>query len=403
MKVPDLSEAAGGGDSQKPKNIDLGAYRKKKKQSKHLLKLIVILLGVIAFALVWINASAIFEPLRGIASKVETKTSNEVGFPIELPGSSRYSLKRLGDTFSLLTDTYLYSYETTGAQIFAKKHGFSNPEQSTSEKRILLYDKAGYNFAVYSKSSLIFQKALDDKIIYTSIGNDGLAAVVTESERYSNVLYIYDDGGNWKYTKKFADENVMQVCSVGDDEHIIVSTISSHNGDISANFYRYSIKSTGNHEWKYSVPNGSLPCGMYADKSIVTAVCDNIVLSLNCDKGELNGSYDYSGVLHRFWLNDSGTVLQYNDISSNKNVLILLNASAEPTALTNVTSGTSCVYSDKSGIYVLDGAKMKIFDGDLITERDIAASDDDYSSFVKIGSSIIMLGYETRNMTEISE
>ena len=98
MKVPDLAEATGSEKTAaKPKNVDLNKYRKKKKRGMLLLKLIVFLLAVIAVILVWLNAATIFEPLRGIASKVETKTTEDVGFPIELPGSSEYSIMRFGE------------------------------------------------------------------------------------------------------------------------------------------------------------------------------------------------------------------------------------------------------------------------------------------------------------------
>ncbi|MDE7233474.1 MAG: hypothetical protein K2N29_00250, partial [Ruminiclostridium sp.] len=89
------------------KTVNLTGYRKKKSRTKRLIKLSLTLVGVAAFLYVWINADRIFEPLRGIASKIETRTSNEVGFPITLPGSAGYSFERFGENFSLLTDTYL--------------------------------------------------------------------------------------------------------------------------------------------------------------------------------------------------------------------------------------------------------------------------------------------------------
>lgn len=404
MKVPDLAQATGNEEkSKKPKNVDLGKYRKKKKHGKHLAQLIAILVAVILIAIVWINADTIFEPLRGIASKIETKTTLTVGYPIELTGSGSYSIMRFGSNFSLLNDTYLYTYDTNGAQLYALKHGYSHPEQATSEKRILLFDKSGNNFAVYSKSSLIYQNSVDDKIVYASIGNDGLSAVVTDSKRYSNVLYVYDDGGNWKYTKKFADENVIKVCSVGDGKHIVVATLSAKHGDIITNFYKYSILSTDDCIWKCSVRSGSLPCGMFADSDTVLTVCDNSVISVDCRTGELIGSYPYSGQLKNFYINGDIVLLQYNDISANRNVLTVFNNNAEATAQVNVSAGASCVYSDANGIYVLDGAKFKVFDIDLINENIIPVTDDDYTSFVKIGDDIVMLGYETVNRVSVAD
>ncbi|MBP3854018.1 MAG: hypothetical protein IK990_00200 [Ruminiclostridium sp.] len=404
MKIPDLSEVTGKNDgSRKPKNVDLGKYRKKKRSVRSIIRLIILLAVLAALVFVWFNADTIFEPLRGIASRVETKTTTDVGFPIELPGSSEYSIMKFGDAFSLLTDTYLYAYSTDGAQLYALKHNYANPMQAVSDKRVLLYDKAAYTFAAYSRSSLIYQKQLDDKIVYASVGEDGLAAIVTESERYSDVLYIYDDGGNWKYTKKFADENVMQVCSIGNGEHIIVSTLSAKHGDMLTNFYCFSIKATEGFEWKYSLRGNSLPCGMYADKSVVTAVCDNAVIVLDTATGELAGTYDFTGELRHFYMNGERTIVHYNDISANRNVVLSLNSKAEANGVCNVSAAASCVFCDKSGVYVLDGARLKVFDNELINENDIQVSDDDYSSFVKIGRSAFLLGYETLNSVAVED
>ncbi|MBP5605249.1 MAG: hypothetical protein J6X60_06870, partial [Ruminiclostridium sp.] len=110
MKVPDLPEVVKTTSVKKHKNVDLGKLKKNNKRITGILKFAVVILAAAALLFVWLNAETIFEPFRGIASKIETKTSYNIGFPIELPGSSDYSLKRFGDCFSLLTDTYLYAY-----------------------------------------------------------------------------------------------------------------------------------------------------------------------------------------------------------------------------------------------------------------------------------------------------
>ena len=211
MKIPEeikRQQPAEHKKSTTAKSVNLTEYRKKKKQTKHVVRLLIAGIIIAAFAYVWVNADTIFEPLRGIASKIETKTSTEVGFPISLPGSAGYSFRRFGNNFSLLTDTYLYTYETSGAQIYALRHGYSNPVQVTGNRRILLYDKAAYSFGLYNKTSLIYEKTLEDKILYGVLGENDMVGIVTGSSRYSNILYVYDSGGNWKYTRKFADENI---------------------------------------------------------------------------------------------------------------------------------------------------------------------------------------------------
>lgn len=383
-------------NKKKPKNVNLTSYRNNKNRNKSIFKLVIIFIVALAFVLVWYNASTIFEPLRGIASKIENRTSYDVGFPVNLPGSTEYSFKASGEIFSLLTDTYLYTYKTTGEQIYALKHGYSKPEQITSDKRILLFDKSAYSFALYSKTSLIFNKVLDDKIIYANIGNGDMVAIVTDSSRYSNVLYVYDGGGNWKYTKKFADENVMQVSFI-DDTYIIVSTISVNSGEIVTNYYKFSIKSTEGPIWKYSFKGNSLPCGMYANNKYVISVCDNIVVALNSDDGSYINSFSYIGVLKHFDISSDYCTIQYNESSTNKNNLVVLNNKCEAIASTTVTSNTQKIINDADIVYILDGIHLKSLDIGSSEETETALFNEDYTDFIKIDNDIMLLGYDTVN------
>ncbi len=410
MKILESEEIRNSTRHQSEGNTtDLSRYRAKEKKKEKakarnrlIIKLVIIIVLVIAAAVVWLNAEKIFEPFRGIASQIDTKTSLDAGFPIELPASGDYAFDRMGDGFSLLTDTYLFMYDTDGAQVFALKHGYSNPEKTLSSKRIMLYDKAGYKFGMYSRTSLLFQHATDDKIVYASVGSDNLAAVVTRSDRYSNILYVYDDGGNWKYTRKFADESVMQAAFVGDGEHMIVSTLSSMGGDIISNFYKFSIKNPEGNVWKYTLRSNSLPCELYADEKNVIAVCDNTVISLGCDDGILNGSYPYSGKLRDAVINSDHILLHYEDISANRHIAMVLDPQAEASTLVTINSSTVDMAMDDSGIYILDGTKLHIYDFMLTDDTEVPVANEGYSDFVKIGNEIFLMGYRNIDKTELN-
>lgn len=384
------------------KTINLTKYRQSKKFRTNILKLILILICVGIFAYVWFNADRIFEPLRGIASKIETRTSTEVGFPVTLPGSAGYSFEQFGENFSLLTDTYLYTYYTTGEQIYALRHGYSNPSQITSDRRILLYDKASYSFAMYNKTSLIYEKTVDDKILFGALSDDDMVAIVTNSSRYSNILYVYDSGGNWKYTKKFADENVMQIAFTGDGEHLIASTISVDSGEIVTSLYKYSVKSQENYEWKYSFRSNSLPCGLYADTDTVIAFCDNKVVSMNCKNGELKGEYSFNGNLIDFDAAEGFAAIYYNDVSTNRNTVISLDMSAQPVSIANVGSNAQKILIDNNALYILDGIQLRIYSNSFLESGGTIPLSEDYTDFIKIADSVYLLGYDSVNTERIN-
>ncbi|MBR4111803.1 MAG: hypothetical protein IKK53_02090 [Ruminiclostridium sp.] len=413
MKIPEkekrnveLAASAKAADSSKKettaKKTNLSQLRKNAKNRKNLLKLLAVLAFLILFAAVWMNADTIFEPLRGIASKIETRTSTSVGFPVSLPGSAGYSFEKFGENFSLLTDTYLYTYKTTGEQIYALRHGYSNPAQITTDRRILLYDKASYSFALYNKTSLIYEKTVEDKILFGALSNDDMAVIVTNSPRYSNILYVYDSGGNWKYTKKFADENVMQVAFAEDGEHIIVSTISVDSGEIVTSLYKYSIRSDEGYKWKYSFRGNSIPCGLYADLYKVTCICDNSAVMVSCSDGSLINEYNFGGNLRDFVISSDFTAIYYNDASTNLNTIVSLDGALSPVATANAGANAQKILLSNDIVYVLDGMQIKTFSGTLLESADSIALSEDCSDFIKIADSVYLLGYDTVNTERIN-
>lgn len=398
MKVYDKSELEKNKvkDNQtEKKHINLTKKRKKEINGKRIFKISVFILIAAAVIYIFANAETIFEPLRGIASKIDNKTSYDVGFPIKLPGSTEYSFRNFGDNLSLLTDTYLYAYDTTGAQIYALRHGYSNPEQITNDKRVLIFDKSGYSFAVYSKTSLIYDKTIDDKIVFANISSGNLTTIVTDSNRYSNILYVYDDGGNWLYTKKFADENVMGAAFAGDNEHIIVVTIGVNRGELVTNFYKYSIKNTDGYVWKYTYTGNSIPCHIFADSERIITICDNIVLSVSSKTGKLIGSHSFTGILKDFAITSDLSVIHYNESSTNKNMLIALGDDAQALSVTNVSANAERVLIDNGSIYVLDGTHLRAYDSSLSITEEVTLESSDYNDFTKIGSRAYLLGYDT--------
>ena len=152
MKVPEKNPL----ETEKNNDInDVSLYRKKKKKAKRIRNLIILLVVILALIPVWIYRDTIFEPLRGIASRISTTTAQSEGYPISLTGRNDYSFCPLGDGFSLLSDTYLYSYNENGGQNFALQHGYVHPMTVSNSKRVVIYDKGGHDFSLFNKTSEI--------------------------------------------------------------------------------------------------------------------------------------------------------------------------------------------------------------------------------------------------------
>lgn len=382
------------------KITDLVEYRKKRKRKKAVTKLIIVL---IIFILVWViaaNFSAIVEPLRGIASKIDTKTSNEVGFPIKLTGSASYSFDSFGENFSLLTDTYLYTYGMNGGQNYAVRHSYSKPVQCTNSSRILLYDKDYSSFALYNKTRLVYSGTVEEKIVFASLGEKDSAAIVTNSDRYSNIIYIYDGNGEWRYTRKFIDENIMGVTFSSDERYIYVAALGAENGEMYTVIYKYDITDESDAVWRYKYVGSSIPIKMYVKKGNVCVLYDNRGVSLKESSGEPVGEKDFSGTVLCCDAADSFMGVVYLDTSSNKKMLTTIDYDMNVSAAMAVNININEVAADGGTIYIVQTGTLLGFDRDLKTVVEKSLSDD-YISFVKIGNSVLFLGYNTVDIEKL--
>ena len=55
------------------------------------------------------------------------------------------------------------------------------------------------------------------------------------------------------------------------------------------------------------------------------------------------------------------------------------------------------IYGDS--VYALDGANLKKYDSELTSEQDRLVLHEDCTDFIKIGSEVFLLGYDTVNNT----
>lgn len=380
---------------------DLMAYKKKRKQRSLIIRLIIALIIFIAAIVIAANFSAIVEPLRGIASKIETKTTDEVGFPIRLSGSASYSFDSFGDNFSLLTDTYLYTYGMDGGQNFALRHGYSNPVQYTNSKRVLLYDKDYYSFSLYNKSKLLYSEKVEDKIVFASLGGNDTAAVVTNSDRYSNIIYIYDGRGEWKYTRKYIDENVMNVQFSSDERYIYVCVMGVENGEIYTAVYKYDTTAETDAIWSYRLQRPSVPIKMYVKNGRVCVLYNDFGISLSEPDGSVIGQKEFPGTVQCCDYGGNNLGLIYLDSSSNKRILTVLDGEMSVISTETVNTGINRIISDGDRIYIVESGVLRGYtaNGEKAAEKQLS---EEYSSFIKIGDSVLLLSYNSVDLEEIN-
>jgi len=373
---------------------DITAYRKKRKRRNNIYKFLAIVLTVFGIFFIWTNGEKIFEPLRGIASRTGTTESGE-GFPIMLSGSAGYSMNRFGSNFLLLSDTYLYTYNSGGGQIFAYRHNYARPFQSATDRRILLYNLNANEFSLFNRNGRIYEVKLDDRIVLAELGNNDMAAVVTTSTAFSNILYVYDGNGKWRYTKRFIDEEVNAVAFTSRNNEIIVATSAVRNGEIISKIYRLRVDTTDDVIWERTLPSDVWALNVRENGNYVTVLADNMMLSLYSADGEVAGSYAFtSGSLVRPVFGVGFNMVVLSDYVTGRTLFVTLDEKS------NIISSEIMPFEAKqveiSGdmVYTLTGDTLNVYDK-FIVQTGVIALEDEYKDFITADKYALLLGYET--------
>lgn len=364
---------------------DINQYRKKRKRKKSIIKLIVFILVAAAIIIVVINWKNIFAPLKDIGSK-----NGEGGFPINLTGSANYVLGDMGDNFYLLTDTYLYTYNSDGAELTDKQHGFQNPVCSSNDKRALVYDKNGKDMKVYSKNSELYSKSFEDSIVFAQMGTDERCAVVTTSSRYSNFLYVLNSEGKQIFRWASPDEKIMQVCFGADDKSIYVSVVGESNGTLLSSVLRFEVSGGESETWRTAIGN-NVSYSLEKCSDGIYAVTPSGAFLINETTGEIKASNSYSKEVCGITDTDGIRVTIFRDPVSNGETATVYDDVLEISSALSLEN-TSVFDTNNGKLYVLSGNVLTAYDKSL-KEINSYELDDEYSDIKVIGNRAYLLGY----------
>lgn len=359
----------------------------KKKSKRRTIGLIIFGVVAIALIVVIINWRAIFAPLRDIFLPV-----GKAGFPVNLPGSTAYDMGELGGNFYLLTDTYLYTYTGNGAEIKSVQHGFNRPASSSTDRRVLVYDKNGKDFKVFSKSEEIFSKTMDDAIVFSKMGSGDRSAVVTTSTRYSNYLYIFNAEGKQAFRWASPDEKIMGVCFSDNGQFIYVSVVGEKDGELNCAVLCFDITKEQGELWRASTGSSISYTIDFANDGIYT-VTENGAYLFDKETGEIKAQNTFSKQVTGICSSKEMRVVLFHDSASNGVTAVVYNENLEPYASLSLGEADS-VDIEGQTLYVLSEDSLAAYDRELI-ERNNYRLDNDYSDVMIMDGGAYLLGYNT--------
>lgn len=373
---------------QKKEEInDINKYREKKLRRKKKIRFAVFALVVLVIILIIANWQTVFAPFKDIGIK-----RGGGGFPVALPGSTQYYLGDMGDNFYLLTDTYLYTYTSDGVEIAGIQHKFQNPASASNSRRVMVYDKNGKSFRMYSRTGVVFSNTVEDTIVFGQIGNDERSAVITTSTRYSNYLCVFNGEGRQIFRWASPDEKIMGVCFGQGDRNVYVSVIGEQNGELRGSVVKFDISSES-EVWRTAIGE-SITYSLELCSDGIYAVTGSGALLLNENTGEISASNSFTRTINALPHTDDIRSVIFSDSATNKETVVTYDQNLQP--LGSITPDNDITACDISGgrLYLLIGSRLYAYDQSL-NETWACELDEEYSNVKIINKYAYLLGYNT--------
>lgn len=188
-------------------------------------------------------------------------------------------------------------YSAYGSKVRTVQHGYARPALAVGNTRFVVYNRAGTEFRVQSRTANLYTGTAENGILLCAMSGNGSLAVVTGADRYAAAVQIYDASYrkvySWSLTQ--SDGTPVALDFAGDNRRFAAGTISAHNGQLHTTVYFMNITNSGVTA-SYTADTGSLILGLHwLGVNRVLAVLDGYAALLDAETGAELARLDYGG------------------------------------------------------------------------------------------------------------
>lgn len=373
---------------------------RRSRRSRRFIRRLLTILAVLAVAfLIYLTHDSwlpYFENIleEGYESATSTTLEDEEeesNFPFDVSSRSNVSIGAMKDCWVMFSDTSITTYDTSGSTIQSVYAPYGTPTVETSSSRALVYDMGGYSLMVISRRNEIFEKKLDDQILFAEIGEKGNIAVVTSTDKYVSYLTIYDKNGTEIF--HWADGNYIMAIAMNDSgSGCAVASLYASGGILKTLVYVLDFSSTEIQAKSSAIETLTLDIEFTDDNEIWVVGSDAVYL-LNSDCS-VAYSYDYTYDISGFSARDDVCAVTFEKAGSDEYLVAIFEAGLdEPTEITyNEEIEYVLVSNDK--VYLNTSSQLDCLSssGELRSETALGAT---YTSFVIYDNNAILLNYRS--------
>lgn len=377
------------------KDIDIQYLRRRKKRRRRFVKLFAFLTVFLLVAVLFVKRNLWLPELEGIGNKFQSVRSSGSklaggNFPLNMSGGIDYQTKELNGSLAILSDAYLYIYSDDGDLIDERQHAYSNPILQTAGKKALVYESGGTRFRVENRSKVVYTKKLEDNIIFARINENGITAVITDSDIYTCRMIVYDESGTEIYSRNCV-ERVTDLAFSPDSNNCLLATIDAINGKICSKLVSVSLDSAKDN-WNTEFID-TMCIKIYVNKNNLFLLGDTKCAYYD-KKGVKTYEYTYPAKLKDWDCSDGkAAILFENETKRCSYVAALDTGTKEPKVMEFKDNSAKCIRIIDGHICILskDGIIQYNFGGG--GEKTLS-SEGSYEKIIYINDYVFLLGYD---------
>jgi len=371
---------------------DIVELKNRKKRRKRRIKFLVFLLVAALVAGLYYTKDMWLPKLKGIGKQYQIIKNDgrlaEGNFPIEISGGAGYQLKYSDDKVFLLSDAYIYYYNTDGGLLKKRQHVYSNSVLNTAGGNALIYESGGNELSVENEDEVIYTKSYDSIIMFARLSSKGYTAVVTSSGTYACELTVYDDDGKMIYERNCV-ERISDISFTDDSNGCVISYIGAQNGTIVTKIQKITFTS---EKEKWTSPDvDTLGLEVYGSGDGAFVLGYTSCAYIN-SSGQISSYYNYEGDLAGGDSKGGKSAVILNDEDRRKYTLVLFKNESETPVTVEFKEPLDDVAVYDGLVYVMSKGEIQAYDfgGTL---RSTAEISDSYHEFRRSDDYIYLMGY----------
>ena len=314
---------------------------------------------------------------------------NGNGYPIELTQSEYRYITSVDGMATVISDTYITMYNSKGGEYKKLQHTFVNPVYYTMDDKLFVYDLDGYGFGVYDKKGEIYSKKTEDAIIVASCSESGMAAVVTQTDKYSSFLTVYDENGDAVF-KWSGSQRIVSVSFNKDETGCIISTFSASGGKIVSKLFGLEFDKT-----EEIFETADLDCLVYksgyCDNGDMWLVGDSVLYRVASD-GSVIYTYRYDRELAAFDIGGEIAAWVCGGVSGDYSEIRIFGKTSGPAVFKTDSEIEKIEVLDSQAVYLTDNSFAVLnSSGKVIASAEI---EKEYTDFILMEDEAFFIGYD---------